>query len=33
MNRKLKFNFNSKEEELTYIPGTFEDLKNLFLDL
>ena len=33
MDRKLKFNFNSKEEELSFNPETFEDLKNLFLEL
>ena len=30
---KLTFNFNSKEEELSFTPETFEQLKHLFLYL
>ena len=33
MSRNLKFNFNSKEEDISFTPETFEELKNLFLDL
>ena len=33
MDRNLKFNFNSEEKEISFIPETFEQLKNLFLEL
>ena len=33
MERDLKFNFNSKEVEISFTPETFEQLKNLFLEL
>ena len=33
MDRDLKFNFNSKEVEISFTPETFEQLKNLFLEL
>ena len=33
MSKKLKLNFNSKEEEIEFVPETFEELKNLFLEL